>query len=289
MKCVSYNIQYGLGADGVYDLPRIAGDVADADVIALQEVDRFWARSGLVDSPAVLSEHLPDHYWVYGANLDMEASIRAGGRIVHRRKQFGTMILSRWPIVSSRNFPLPKWGDRQHHSIQQGLLEAVIETPLGPIRFYSVHLSRLCAATRMPQVDHVLNVIGTAPLEGGAWCGGHPDPTSGWVEEEEPPPMPDEVVVMGDMNFGPGTPEYDRLIGGFAPGYGRLTNRRGLLDAWVLAGHEEASGATHPNANLRIDHCFVSSSLADRVSGAWVDQEAKGSDHWPVWVNLDTF
>ena len=74
MKCVSYNIQYGLGADGVYDLPRIAGDVADADVIALQEVDRFWARSGLVDSPAVLSEHLPDHYWVYGANLDMGAN-----------------------------------------------------------------------------------------------------------------------------------------------------------------------------------------------------------------------
>ena len=92
--------------------------------------------------------------------------------------------------------------------------------------------------------------------------------------------MPDDVVVMGDMNFGPGTPEYDRLIGGFAPGYGRLTNRRGLLDAWVLAGHEETSGATHP---------FVSSSLADRVSGAWVDQEAKESDHWPVWVNLDTF
>lgn len=78
MKCVGYNIQYGLGADGVYDLPRIAGDVADADVIALQEVDRFWARSGLVDSPADLSEHLPDHYWVYGANLDMEASVRAG-------------------------------------------------------------------------------------------------------------------------------------------------------------------------------------------------------------------
>ena len=187
MKCVGYNIQYGLGADGVYDLPRIAGDVADADVIALQEVDRFWARSGLVDSPAVLSEHLHDHYWVYGANLDMEASVRAGGRVVHRRKQFGTMILSRWPIVSSRNFPLPKWGDRRHHSIQQGLLEAVIETPLGPIRIYSVHLSHLCAATRMPQVDHVLNVIGTAPLEGGAWCGGHPDPTSGWVEEEDPP------------------------------------------------------------------------------------------------------
>lgn len=285
MKCVSYNIQYGLGADGVYDLPRIAAEVADADIIALQEVDRFWARSGMVDSPAVLSEHLPDHYWVYGANLDMEASFRKDGRLIQRRKQFGTMILSRWPILSSRNFPLPKWGDRQHHSIQQGLLEAVIDTPLGSLRVYSAHLSHLCSATRLPQIDRTLEILREAPYEGGAWCGGHPNLSSGWIEEPEPP-MPEATILMGDMNFAPGMPEYDRMIGGTATGYGRLTNRRGLLDAWVLAGHAENSGSTHPNANTRIDHCFVSASLADHVKEVWVDEAATGSDHWPVWVTF---
>ena len=41
MKLVSYNIQYGFGADGRYDLERIAEVVAGADIIALQEV--IWA------------------------------------------------------------------------------------------------------------------------------------------------------------------------------------------------------------------------------------------------------
>ena len=285
MKCVSYNIQYGLGQDGVYDLGRIADTVADADVIALQEVDRFWARSGNVDSPAVLAERLPDHYWVFGANLDMEASFREDGKLVHRRKQFGTMILSRWPVLSSRNFPLPKWGDRQHHSIQQGILEAVIDTPLGPIRFYSVHLSHLCPATRMPQIERILEILKEAPNEGGAWCGGHPDPSAGWLEEAEPP-MPDDIVLMGDLNFAPGSQEYDRMIGEVAPRYGRLTNRKGLLDSWVLAGHPEADGATYPGGP-RIDHCFVSASLAEKVEKAWVDTAAIASDHWPYWVSFE--
>lgn len=287
MKCVSYNIQYGLGSDGVYDLPRIAAEVADADIISLQEVDRFWARSGMVDGPAVLADRLPEHHWVFGANLDMDAGFRDGGRLIHRRKQFGTMILSRWPILSSRNFPLPKWGDRRHHSIQQGLLEAVIATPIGPVRVYSVHLSHLCSATRLPQIARLRDILHEAPFEGGAWCGGHPDPASGWIEENEPP-MPDATILMGDLNFAPGMAEYDAMIGAVAPGYGRLTSRRGLLDAWVLAGHDENSGATHPNAKTRIDHCLVSACLADRVAEAWIDDQAKGSDHWPLWVRMHT-
>lgn len=285
MKCVSYNIQYGLGADGSYDLARIAGEVAEADIIALQEVDRFWRRSGMVDSPEVLGAHLPDHHWVFGANLDMDASFRDESGLHQRRKQFGTMVLSRWPIMSTRNFPLPKWGDRHHHSIQQGLLETVIDAPLCPLRVYSVHLSHLSAFTRLPQIARLREILRSAPDEGGAWCGGHPDPESGWLEEQEPP-MPEQLILMGDMNFGPGMEEYDAMIGGTAPGYGRLTSRTGLVDAWVAAGHDEVSGSTHPNANLRIDHCFVSASLADRVQRVWVDDHARGSDHWPLWTEF---
>jgi hypothetical protein len=126
MKFASYNIQYGLGQDGRYDLHRIASAVEEADVIALQEVERFWQRSGMVDQPAELARLLPEHHWVYGANLDMDASYRDdSGRLVNRRRQFGTMLMSRWPILSSRNFPLPKLGLSESHSIQQGILEGV--------------------------------------------------------------------------------------------------------------------------------------------------------------------
>lgn len=286
MKLVSYNIQYGLGADGRYDLGRIAREIESADIIALQEVDRFWQRSGMVDSPAVLAEHLPEHAYVFGANLDLDAGFEENGKRIHRRKQFGTMVMSRWPILSTRNFPLPKWGDRTHHSIQQGLLEAVIDTPLGALRVYSLHLSHLAPFTRLPQIARVKEILRAAPEEGGAWCGGHPDPSAGWLEEAEPP-MPDSLVLMGDMNFPPASEEYDLMVGGVARNYGRLTNRKGLVDAWVAAGHDEAAGATHPNAAARIDHCFVSADLAPRVTSARVDDTAKGSDHWPLWIEME--
>ena len=185
MRCVSYNIQYGLGADGSYDLSRIASEIAAADLIALQEVDRFWARSGMVDSPAVLADHLPEHHWVYGANLDMDASFTDGGKLIRRRKQFGTMILSRWtPIISTRNFPLPKWGDRSSSIRSNRACSRPSSTPtLGPVRVYSVHLSHLGPFTRLPQVERIKEILrAAAPEEGGAWCGGHPDPSSpaGW-------------------------------------------------------------------------------------------------------------
>ena len=94
MKLASYNIQYGFGADGRYDLARAIRAVADADVIALQEVERHWQRTGEDDQPELISRLLPDHHQVYGPAFDMDASTIEGGRVVSRRRQFGTMVLS---------------------------------------------------------------------------------------------------------------------------------------------------------------------------------------------------
>ncbi|MEO8137551.1 MAG: endonuclease/exonuclease/phosphatase family protein [Betaproteobacteria bacterium] len=287
MKLVTYNIQFGLGKDNRYDLARIAGEVADADVIALQEVDSHWQRSGCVDSPAMLASHLPEHHWVFGANLDMDASYRdPAGRLVNRRRQFGTMILSRTPIVSSRNHPLPKYGTLAQHSIQQGALEAVIATGrAGPVRIYSLHLSHLTNATRLPQVDALLDIHARAPAEGGAWCGGHPEPAAGWTEGAMPP-MPADAILLGDFNFEWSDPEYDRIAGPRSARYGRLNRLGGFVDAWVAAGHREDEGATIPSGR-RIDYCFVSSTLAGRVLSCRVDADATGSDHQPLWVEMD--
>lgn len=285
MKLVTYNIQYGLGRDGHYDLARIAREVESADVIALQEVERFWQRSGVVDEPAEIARHLPRHHWVYGANLDMDAdTVEADGRVVHRRRQFGTMILSRLPILSSRNHLLPKYGTLTQHSIQQGTLEAVIGLKMGALRVYSVHLSHLDAATRLPQIETLLAIHRRAPAEGGAWCGGHPNPAAGWTEGEMPP-MPRQALFMGDFNFTPGSAEYTAMVGPMTTHHGRLLSTDGLVDAWTVAGHEEAAGITCDGK--RLDYLFLSANLRHRVRSVRIDETAEGSDHLPVWMELD--
>ena len=75
MKLVSYNIQYGFGKDGNYNLERIADVIKGADIIALQEVERHWCRTNFDDQPHILSSLLQDYYYVYGPAFDMDAKI----------------------------------------------------------------------------------------------------------------------------------------------------------------------------------------------------------------------
>jgi endonuclease/exonuclease/phosphatase family metal-dependent hydrolase len=89
MKTVSYNIRYELGLDGNIDLKRIADAVDGADIIALQEVERFWRRSGMVDQTEVLGELLPDYYQVYCPAFDIDASERGqDNSVFNRRRKF---------------------------------------------------------------------------------------------------------------------------------------------------------------------------------------------------------
>ena len=285
MKLVSYNIQYGLGQDDRFDLERIAAAVSDADVIALQEVERFWQRSGMIDQPAEIARLLPDFHWIYGANLDMDASYQdERGRPVHRRRQFGNMILSRLQIISSRNHLLPKFGATNQHVMQRGALETVIELPgIGPVRIYSTHLCHLSAGTRLPQVKALLDLHNRAWAGGGAWSGTHPYPEKGWIEGDRPP-MPQEGILMGDFNFEPTDPEYPEFVGPWSKEYGRIKPIAGFVDAWVAAGHDEQSGVSC--GGKRIDYAFMSSSLSPRITKAWIDCEAVGSDHQPFWCEF---
>ena len=297
MKFVTYNIQYGLGRSGRYDLEATAKAVEGADVIALQEVERFWKRSGNLDQVAELCRLLPGYHWVYGPGLDIDASYRnEDGDLVNRRRQFGCMLMSRTPILSSRCFPLPKYGTLTQHSIQQILLEGVIDTPAGPVRLYTAHLSHLSVETRKSQVEALLDIIEKAPAEGGAWCGGHPNPAAGWTEGEEPP-MPRHAMLMGDLNLVPDSELYDMITGPMSPNHGRLVRRDGFLDAWVVAGHGENDRVTNPavangweggmDVDTCLDYCFVTVELSRHVRGVRIDSDVEASDHLPVWVEFD--
>ena len=52
MIFATYNIHYGVGADGKYDVPRIADAIADADVMCLQEVTRGFPDNNYADHTA---------------------------------------------------------------------------------------------------------------------------------------------------------------------------------------------------------------------------------------------
>lgn len=278
MIFVSYNIQWGTGKDERVDLPRIAGEIGEADVVALQEVDRYWTRSHMTDQAAEFGALFPEHHWVYGPAMDLDGSQRnADGRVVNRRRQFGNMLLSRLPILSSRSHLLPKMNLPVELSLQRAALEAVIDTPSGPLRIFSLHLNHTAAEERLLQVARLREILAAAPAEGGAWSG--PDNKSIWEADGPRPPNPARAILFGDFNFRPDSREHEALCAG----------EDGLIDAWLALGHDDASGWTCAlkDGDERIDFAFATPDLKDRLRHMSVDQTAQGSDHQPIRIEID--
>ena len=275
MIFVSYNIQWGTGKDSYVDLPRIAGEIGEADVIALQEVDRYWTRSQMTDQPAEFAALFPEHHWVYGPGMDMSAGDSRG-----RRRQFGNMLLTRAPILASRNHLLPKMALEEEMSLQRAALEAVIEAPSGPLRVYSVHLNHSSADERLGQIARLGGIIANARAEGGAWTGRSYNAV--WELDGPQPPLPERAVLLGDFNLTPGSGEYERLCGSGA-------GACGLLDSWTALGHgpQEGWSCVTSKGQVRLDYAFVTPDLGGALRTMSVDQEAQGSDHQPIRVEIE--
>lgn len=291
MRFASYNIQYGTGRDGRIDLPRIVAAVAGADVIAMQEVERGAARTGFVDQAAEIARLLPGYFWVFGPGMDLDAStVGSDGKVTMRRRQFGNLLLAKTPILAARNHLLPKFATRVQYSLQRCAIEGILASPRGRLlRAYSVHLSHLGDGDRAPQIDALLAIHARAPAEGAGWCGTRDD--AGWTDGKAQIDMPREAVIMGDFNLTFASPLYERVVGPMSPQYGRMTNPEGFVDTWVGAGHAEDAGITCLSGSLnrgnRIDYCFASAALAGNIRRAWIDDAAEGSDHQPIFAELD--
>lgn len=292
MKLVSYNTQYGFGADGNYDLGRTARVVEGADIIALQEVERNWSRTGFDDQPKILSELLPDYYYVYGPAFDMDASTINAGRVINRRRQFGTMILSRLPIVWSRLHPLPMRRTINPLNTQNAALECMIRTPCGPIRFFSIHLAHIGVGERLEQIDFLLDRHRRTLFEGGPWSGIDDEVHRDWTQGEAEPDCPLAAIWMGDFNSEPGSAEYRRITGE-APYHSGAAYYDGFTDAAISTGlpalalhtHEKQIDGTIQKRHL--DHCFVGSMLTSRVRSVQIDNTQIASDHHPVFIDID--
>jgi endonuclease/exonuclease/phosphatase family metal-dependent hydrolase len=300
IRIVTYNIQYGTGLDGRFDLDRIVEVIRDADIVGLQEVEVGWDRSGNHDIPAMLAQKMPEHYVAWGPNIDVIKN--EGGRLARPcapRRQFGNMILSRFPIVSTRNHLLPRYGAASLLDMQRGALEATIATPGGHLRIYCTHLCHLSENQRRRQLECVLRIIDEAPFQGPPLSGSHPRDQS-WSGEPQLPPVPTEAIVLGDFNCTPDSASYALLAGEGSARHGRLTQLGRFVDAWEVARerHGVPDGATIDGATRyvenppragkgrRVDFCFLPVGFADRVRVAKVVPEAVGSDHLPLIVEI---
>jgi len=178
LTVMSFNIHHGGGTDGVVDLDRIASVVRanHVDVVAMQEVDRHYsARSDWADEPAELAKALHYHV-VFAANIDQDPP--AAGR---PRVQYGTAILSRYPIVQSSNTLLFRSSDQE----QRGLLQADIEVHGVRVSVFDTHLEAYSTIDRQTQAQQVAAMV----------AGARPS------------------ILMGDLNAEPDAPELQPLFG----------------------------------------------------------------------------
>jgi endonuclease/exonuclease/phosphatase family metal-dependent hydrolase len=239
LRVMTFNIRHGNGFDRRVDLARTAGVIRAArpDVVGLQEVDRhFGDRSGFADQAQWLAGALSMHL-AFGATLDLDPP--AAGR---PRRRFGNAVLSRHLIRDSDNVLLPRSGGYE----QRGLLRAGIDAGARRWQVCVTHLQPDDSAERLAQARAVADRIGA------------PD---------------GPLVLLGDLNAAPGTPEIRALT-------------RGLADAWPA---RRRCGSTFP-APLpyrRID--YVLHSPACRAPGAAVVGSLPArlaSDHLPVVADL---
>ncbi|WP_136605495.1 endonuclease/exonuclease/phosphatase family protein [Paenibacillus dokdonensis] len=143
---MSYNIHHGVGLDDRLSLQIIANVIREsgAEIIGLQEVDRFYGRrSDDKDQAAELAGMLGYHY-AYGANLDLQPE---EGRANNR--QYGSAILSKHPILQSENTLLSSFEDEQ-----RGVLHAVVNLRGVQVNVFNTHLG-LDATSRTVQAQEM--------------------------------------------------------------------------------------------------------------------------------------
>ncbi len=281
MRIISWNIQWGRGADGRVDFGRTIaaiGEAGGADVICLQEVAQSFP--GLPgghgeDDIAILSEAFPDHEVVFGPALDVEN----GGR---GRARFGNLILSSLPVEQVFRHLLPCPADPGVPGMQRSCVEAVLSAPFGPLRVLTTHLEYYSQRQRAAQV----RALGALQDEvvGHAWAhttGKEANPVFA------PRPRPASAVVCGDFNCEPGSAEYLLMSAGAEGAEARWRDAWGVVhDAIARAPTVGLHGAEWPDRQYCCDYMWVTDDLTPCVLDFGVATATAASDHQPIWLEL---
>lgn len=149
---MTYNIHHGAGVDGRVDLQRIADLIKreQADIVALQEVDKGVERTARRDCPDELAA-LTGMSCVFSNNFHFQ-----GG-------EYGNAVLTRFPIKrwNNRHYQMPGPGE------QRGLLEVVLDVHGRELVFLDTHVD-----FRSDDTERLLNAAEI--LEAIQACRGQP-------------------------------------------------------------------------------------------------------------------
>lgn len=284
MRLITWNVQWCRGIDGRVDPARIVAEakrLADFDVLCLQEVadnfpdPRLEASAG-EDQFAAIAALLPGYTAVPGVAVDHPAE---GGR----RRRFGNLILSRYPVRQVFRHLLPFPVDPGVNGMPRIAIEAAIVAPFGEVRVITTHLEWYSKRQRSAQVEALRAIH----------ADGHAHARQGSITDTSGGPFhtylrPAATIITGDFNLEPGDPLHARMLDPFTDGTPALT------DVW----EHLHPGVAHPSTfclymkmepggpELHCDFIFVSEGLKSRVRSVRVDQQTQASDHQPVIVEF---
>jgi endonuclease/exonuclease/phosphatase family metal-dependent hydrolase len=299
MRIATFNVLHGrpLGSDGrPVELPGgvrpeqpFADAVADldADVLALQELDRYQARSGDVDQAQVAATAMGATDWRYASALHGHAVIGVGWELDRDAPALGvygpggaygpndvptpstigshgTALLTREPVLDWRvrrlpgapaRLPLAVPGRRALTVVRDHprvAIAAVLKGARGPFTVVATHLSFV-----------------------PGWNIGQLSILRAWLAD-----MPRPYVLLGDLNLVGSVPR--TVLAGAELLDGRL--RRGpMAHEW----HDLARTATYPahRPMVQFDHVLATGIPRSAVRG-WSTPRAAISDHRALVVEL---
>jgi endonuclease/exonuclease/phosphatase family metal-dependent hydrolase len=278
MKLITWNIQWARGTDNVVDPRRIiahARAMADFDVLCLQEVAANFPDldgNDATDQFALFAELLPGFTAIEGIGVDVDDG--GGGR-----KRFGNLILSRYRVAQALRHLLP-WEAAATRNMPRVLVEAVAETPLGPVRLMTTHLEYSSPVLRAAQVEGIREAHRMAAARVRT-------PRAAGPHTYAPTPNTASAILTGDFNMRPDDPSLARLMAPFTD------ETPPLLDLWPVL-----MGATPPPPTAFIvdqtygppgclDYVLATPDLAARARSMVCDVETRASDHQPILVEFD--
>lgn len=155
LRVLCYNIHYGQGMDGEYDIQRLAEVIkaAKPDLVALQEVDVGVKRSGRVHQLQKLGE-LTGLTARFGPTQHYEGGL------------FGNAVLTRLPILDELIQPLPYTeATPERQTYPRGALAITVQAPDGrPLRFISTHFQHNVPEDRVEEAKAV-NALFAGPAD----------------------------------------------------------------------------------------------------------------------------
>jgi endonuclease/exonuclease/phosphatase family metal-dependent hydrolase len=153
LRVLCYNIHYGQGMDGEYNIARLANVIkaAKPDLVALQEVDVGVLRSGRVHQLQKLGE-LTGLTARFGPTQHYEGGL------------FGNAILTRLPILDELIQPLPYTdATKERQTYPRGALVITLQAPDGkPLRFISTHFQHNVPEDRIEEARAINALFATA-------------------------------------------------------------------------------------------------------------------------------